>query len=63
MNNEIISLIRERNVAYKNMKRDIGNLDLARKYKLLRNLVQRKVKRAKVEYFQDQIEENKHDSK
>ena len=63
MNNEIIAIIKERNVAYKNMKRDISNVDLARKYKALRNLVQRKVKRAKVEYFQDQIEENKHDSR
>ena len=30
MNNEIIVIIRERNIAYKNMKKNIGNLDFAK---------------------------------
>ena len=48
MNIEIIAfgLIKERNIAYKNMKRDIVNLDLARKYKLFRNVITKESKKS-----------------
>ena len=50
MNKEILSLIRERNAAYKKMKKNMNDETLSRSYRALRNLVQRKVRKAKLEH-------------
>ena len=63
MNKDILCLIRERNIAYKNWKKHMNDETLSKKYRLLRNLIQRKVRKAKLEYLQNQIEENKQDSR
>ena len=63
MNKDILSLIRERNVAYTNLKKNAKDETLSKKYRALRNLVQRKVRKAKLEHLQNQIEENKQDSR
>ena len=63
MNKDILSLIRERNVAYKNLKKNAKDETLSKKYRALRNLVQREVRKAKLEHLQTQIEENKQDSR
>ena len=62
----ILSLIRERNIVYKKMNKKLSDEDyaiLSKRYRKLRNEVQREVKRAKLEYLQTKIEENKKDSK
>ena len=63
MNKDILSLIRERNSAYKKMKKNMKDEKLSKLYRKLRNLVQREVKKAKLEHLQNQIEENKKDSR
>ena len=63
MNKNILSLIRERNAAYKKMKRNMKDEKLSELYRKLRNLVQREVKKAKLEYLQNEIEGNNKDLK
>ena len=59
MSAEILHLIRERNVIFKRMKKNIHNEQFVREYCKLRNLVQRRIRKAKSDFILNQIEENK----
>ena len=61
MNKDILSLIQERNIVYKNEEKSKRWDALWIRYRVLRN--QREVKKAKLDYLQNKIEENKPDSK
>ena len=60
---EILSLIQERNIVYKKWRKRAKDEKLYKRYRVLRNMVQREVKKAKLDYLQNKIEENKQDSK
>ena len=63
MDNVILELIRERDkVLYKSNKNK-DDRELRSKFNLLRNKVQREIRKAKTNFFKDKIEENKDNPK
>lgn len=62
MNSEILDLISERDKKLKLFKRS-QNSDIYKEYCHLRNKIQKLIKNAKSNYFENKIEENKGDSK
>ena len=63
MDNGILELIRERDkVLYKSNKNK-DDKELRSKFNLLRNKVQREIRKAKTNFFKDKIEENKDNPK
>ena len=63
MSSEILALISERDKALFNANKSKSNKLLRQEYNMLRNKVQREVKKSKSNYSKDKIEEHKNDPK
>ena len=58
-----MQLIRERDKLLTQSNKNKGNKNLRHLFNQMRNKLQREVKKAKANYFQNKVEENQHDSK
>ena len=63
MNNELLELINERDKTLTLSNKNKGNTLLREKFNMLRNKVQREVKKVKSSYFYIKIEENRNNPK
>ena len=63
MNNELLELINERDKTLTLSNKNKGNTLLREKFNMLRNKVQREVKKVKSSYFHNKIEENENNPK
>ena len=62
MTANILSMIKDRNALYQKVKRKCGDIDLFSKYCSTRNLVQRRIKDAKAQYFNKSVVDCGNDS-
>ena len=63
IDDNILQLIRERDKLLTQSNKNKGNKNLRHLFNQMRNKLQREVKKAKANYFQNKVEENQHDSK